>query len=563
MVDEWWNDNAPPPSHTPHEAILRLPVRQLLRASALVFGFVVSSGLRAQTTTPLLPDATVLPTRALRLRLLTAWTRYDEQFGAGATPRNIASTLASDSLGIVQIPAFSPIQSAIQDASGLASFRLTAGQIGAVANSRIVTAPLIAEFGVSSRITLGVVIPFVETRTSLVAGLNQQLGHANVGPNPALGGQGSALGTNTTFVQSVLLAADTLRRRLSDCQATPTAGSCASLLAQQASAQGLVQTSQAFAAAIARLYGTSAGSTPGQPFIPLDSSQGQLAIAARIQALRDQYRALLGRDPIAASVAGAHGPAALAQLQSLLTAMGRDTLQSTDRSSVGDITLGAVFQIANTFGDTTPAGLRAHHYRLAANGAFRFGTGQPANRNRYLDVGTGYGQPGIEAGVAADMQLSSHWSGSGIASYTAQLGSLPIGRIPNPGNAVYPLAIASSGTYTAGNVLSLSAIPRYRVSGYFALTGRYSFVHIAGDAFTAAGGPGSAGANAPSFGGAASTAQQIGVGFTYATVAGSARGPGALPFEVAFSHLETIAASGGPTPKAFREQLELRLYLGR
>jgi hypothetical protein len=56
------------------------------------------------------------------------------------------------------------------------------------------------------------------------------------------------------------------------------------------------------------------------------------------------------------------------------------------------------------------------------------------------------------------------------------------------------------------------------------------------------------------------TAQQVGFGFTYSTILGRDRGPGRMPFEATFSHLETIAASGGPTPKTSRDQIELRVY---
>jgi hypothetical protein len=536
-----------------------LSVRHIFRASALLLVCTLPRRATAQSTTSLLPDATVLPGQSFRLRVLTSFTRYDALLGGSPSPRNIGSLLATDSLGVAQVPAFSAIQSAIQDASGLSNFRLTAGQIGAVADSRIVTAPLIVEYGVTSRLTLGLVIPLVETRTSLVAGLNQQIGHANVGLNPAAGG-GPVAASNGAFVASVLGAATALQNQLAQCQTSPSSGSCPSLLSQQAAAQSLIQSSTAFAAAVERLYGTT--TTAGQALIPLDLTPSEVAIETKIQSLRDQYQALLGSDPIAGTVSGAHGPAAFGTLQSLLTALGRDTLQSTDHSSIGDITVGASYQIANTFTDTT-AGGRGRHYRLTANGTFRIGTGQPANRNRFFDVATGYGQPGIEAGMAGDLQLTPRVSGSTIVSYTQQLGSVAVNAIPNPGNLVFPLDFPVPGSYTAGNVMCLSVIPRYRLSGYFALTGRYTVIHVTDDQYTAAPIAGATGTTISTVGTPASTAQQLGIGFTYSTVTANVRGPGRLPFEVSFDHLETIAASGGPTAKTSRDQLELRVYLSR
>jgi hypothetical protein len=63
------------------------------------------------------------------------------------------------------------------------------------------------------------------------------------------------------------------------------------------------------------------------------------------------------------------------------------------------------------------------------------------------------------------------------------------------------------------------------------------------------------------FGLSSSTAHQIGFGFTYSTIVGPNRAPGAIPFEVSYNHLETLAGSGGPVYKTFRDRVELRVYL--
>jgi hypothetical protein len=269
-------------------------------------------------------------------------------------------------------------------------------------------------------------------------------------------------------------------------------------------------------------------------------------------------------------VTPAAGPAANFQLQNLLAAAGHDTVQSVDRSSIGDISIGATYQLLNTFGDTSaPAGSR--HVRLAVNGAFRIGTGEPGSRNRFFDFGTGYGQPGVVLGAAADAQLTRRVSGSVIGSYTLQLGSVAVSRVPNAANAAFPFGGPIPGTYSAGNVLAIAIIPRYRLAGNFNINAQYTLLYTAADQYTL----GSAVASASSdtvditapvqptapFGLASSTAHQLGLGFSYSTVAGPDRGPGRIPFEVSFNHLETIAASGGPVAKSFRDQIELRVYI--
>ncbi len=505
----------------------------------------------------------------MRVRGVTAWTRFDAFLGDGSL-RNIGSILATDSLGAQQVPLFVASENEIRTASGLANFRLTAGKLVTVANSRVVTAPVILEYGLTRRLTVGIVVPLVETRTTVGEQLNPKLGLANVGPNPAFStSNGANVRTqNAALVTSLRQAADTLRRRALACQAAPTNPICAPINGQQSAVDALLQNTTNFAGALERLYGTSTA-TPGQPYVPIAKDPSQELVNARIAALQTAYEAFLAKSIVSGSVAPAVAPGANFQLQSLLTAVGHDTLRSIDRSSIGDISLGATFQVANTFVDTATTGV---HYRLAVNGTLRIGTGQPGNRNRFFDFGTGYGQQGLEGGVAGDVQINQRLSASAIGNYTLQLGSVDVGRVPNAANLAYPLGGPIAGTFSAGNVLALSIIPRLRLAGYFALNGRYSILHTAADQYTLGSTPPtttdpSNPANpvlptAP-YGAASATAQQIGIGFSYSTVIGPDANPGRLPFEVSFNHLETIAASGGPVAKTFRDQVELRVYFRR
>lgn len=519
----------------------------------------------AQATTSLLPDATVLPSRAIGFRVLSSWTRADELLGNGGL-RNLAWSLNTDSLLVSRVPSLAPAQAAIAGAAGLPNFRLTAGQLLAVADSRVVTAPLIIQYGLTSKLTLGVVVPLVETRTTLVAQLNPTLGRANVGPNPALV-NASALAGNNALVQSFRSAATTLQQRLTQCQASPGDSGCATLLAQPSVVQAAIQSARGLATELETLYGTDADTHPGQAFVPIATDSIQARINTQIATLHTQFTTLLNSDVINGQVTGAGGPAARAQLQALLASLGRDSLQSPDRTSIGDISVGATYQVVNTFGDTTPN--RGTRYRLAVNGTFRIATGQPANSNRFFDNGTGDGQSGVEVSGAGDIQLAGRLSASATASYTAQLGSVDVARIPFAANGVLPLDLPIAGTYSAGNVLALSIAPRYRVAGYFSLNGQYSMIRTGADQYSGTpyiptGDPALQNSVPPPPPGlAAATAQQVGFGFSYSTIVGPARGPGALPFEVAFSHLETMAGSGGPVRKTFRDQIELRVFLVR
>lgn len=563
--------------------MVRAGVRALLLAALADAG--LSHAAVAQSTTSLLTDAATLPRGAVRLRATTSWARYDALFGTPGAPnnalRNLGWALNTDSLGPAQIPLLAGGEAAIRELTGESSFRLSAGQVLAAANARVVETPLILEYGISSRLTLGVVVPLVQARTTLEARLNsigtcppaklrtpcpsgvQQVSLANVGPNPSLTSP-AALTNDSALVAQFRAAATALQGQLASCQANPLQAGCATLLARQSDAQALIQSSNSFAGALATLYGASSQSR-GQPFVPLANGNEQSTINQRIADFNARYRDYFGDDRITGAVAAAGGLAAMRQLQALLTdsALARDTIGPTDRTGIGDVSVGATLQLANNFGDTSTAALGRLRYRLAVNGTFRVGTGEPAAPGRLYDIGTGTGQNGVIAGVAADVQTGRWIALTTIGSYTAQIGTVSVGARPAPLGDILPLVAPQRGTYTAGNVLSFAAVPRLRVTRYFTLDGVYVLQRQSAAAYTPASAQ-AADSTLALFAGAtpytATTAHQVGAGFSYSTVAAPDRAPGGIPAEVSFRHVETISGSGGPVAKISQDRIEVKLY---
>jgi hypothetical protein len=533
-----------------------LTVRKFIRSSAALLICLSARRSVAQATTNPQVDASVLPRGVGAVRVLSAWTRFDELFGTapGLTgfPRNIAYSLNTDSLTTVRAPQLAPVEQAVRTLTNDPAFRLTAGRLVAAANSRIVTAPLILEYGLLKYLTIDAVVPLVETRSTVFQQLNPTFGAVNVGPNPSLTNT-QLRASESALVASLRSAATALSQRLAQCQATPTPD-CASILAQPATVQTLVQTTGTTATAIETLYGGDVAH-PGQQFVPIAGTLTQVVIDARLANLIAQYQTLLPTATITGTVAGAGGPGARIDLQQMFANVGRDSLASVSRTSIGDVSVGATLQLFNNFGDTI-AGRKA---RLAVHGEFRLGTGEPANRNRMFDVPTGYGQPGVEIGAASDLLFGGHVAATILGSYTAQFGSINVARVPNPADLLLPLDDPVPGTYSAGNVISFSVIPRWRLAGYFTINGEYTFTNVGADQYV----PVVAVASNAPLGNAAATTQALGFGFSYSTTGISNAVPRKVPYEVSFSHLETLTGSGGPVPKAFRDQVMLKVYLGR
>ncbi len=449
------------------------------------------------------------------------------------------------------MPQFTESQTAIRSLSGLTSFRLTAGNIVAAADSRVVTAPLILEYGITRRVTIGAVIPLVETRSVVSARLNPKLGLANVGPNPTLTNS-TAQAAAATLVSSFRTAATQLQQKLTQCTATPSGSGCDVILAQQTDVTALIQSTGSFTTGVETLYGTDPDH-PGQALVPLNDSPAQQAIYARIQGMVAQYGKYLPTAQINGNVVGAGGPAALGALQALLVNAGYDTLGLVDRASIGDVSLGITMQLVNSLVDSAAT----RGYRASVSGSFRFATGQPGSRNTLFAVPTGYGQPGLQIGGAADAVFNRRYSATAVGSFTKQIGSVDVVRVPNAANAVFPLSDPNPGTFSAGDILWLWLAPRVRITGFLSLNAQYMLTHVGADQYSPnSNGNGTAGVGS-------STSQALGFGFAYSSVGFGGPMGRALPVELTFSHLETITGSGGPVAKAWREQIGVRAFLLR
>ena len=166
----------------------------------------------------------------------------------------------------------------------------------APANSRIVTAPLIVEYGLTSRLTLGVVVPLVETRTTLVASSIRTV---------AVGGQRRTESGRTrqcdarrrktpTSVDSLRRAAAALRtqarRSARRRRAAPGARRSSRSRPRR---KALIQTSGALAGVLEKLYGTERGA-PGSGLRSVGEQPDPTAINQQIQTLATQLQSLLG-----------------------------------------------------------------------------------------------------------------------------------------------------------------------------------------------------------------------------------------------------------------------------
>lgn len=480
-----------------------------LAATAFV-SFLLTPGLAlAQAGLPHLEDATVLPRGVLRLRAISSWMRFDSRFaGSGVEP--VGASYTADALGSARIAALGANEQAIQSAAGT-SFTLSLGTSRLDARGREEIVPIGLEYGVTNRLTFGVVVPVVRRRVAVQFRLDSA--GATVGPNLQRMST-VAQQTNTQVQAEFANAASQLQARLQFCRSNSGSTGCAALLAREAEATQLISDSQAFAADLAALYGSA--TTTGMPFVPIAASPTQSAVESRVAGFNTQYRNMLGVtvDLLRAMPAAAGGPAGSSDFQAYLSEeLGRDSLTTQERSGVGDVEVGLKALVV----DRPPTEKRALGLQLAIAAAARLPTGSRNSPSEIADLTLGGGTPAVDGRAAFDARFH-------------RFGLLLVG------DGMFATGDVPAGTDS--RVLGMHVAPRWHLSEPLAFHLAYTL--RTGDASTSA-------------------LQLVGGGVSISTLQTYRASGGPLPLEMRFTHLEAMSGPAG-TPKFFRDQIELRVY---
>jgi hypothetical protein len=540
-----------------------------LLATLGLFAMLAPQPAKAQAPLSHSDDAAPVPAGALRLRMTTAWTRYDERFGENGTLVPLGVDFSSDALGVAQFPRLAPIETGLRTLAGDPQLRVSLGRLEVRGGARIVTTPISLEYGVTRRLSVGVQVPIVQTRRVVQLRVNtDSAALANVGFVPATF-RASAAAQNLAVAAAFQRDADRLAALLSSCPSNPGAPECASVNADPAAAAAARQSAQDFANAVATL-GRDAASLL---LAPRDKSALGDAIDARRQAINQQLQQFLGATAGSASgiftattdfsyidLQGRSGTPGL--LQSALGG-GLDSLRTTDRLGIGDISVGAQYLLFDRFAhDTLPP--RALQTRMVIGGAVRFGTSRPDSALNLVDIATGDG-PGVVLHSAMDL-IVGRLGGTVAARYVKSFARTVTAPLFGDPAAPFPYPAFGQRRRTAGEVIGLDLTPRYLVGESFAIDAHYGFERI-----------GAATYDAPDLSlvdlcvacavppvvvtsaGAARTAQRAGIGLRYSTVDSWARGRARYPIEVSLTHLETLTGDAG-LPKSSRDQVQVRIY---
>ena len=545
--------------------------------AALLGAILLPATALAQAVTGVGDDATVLLRGALRVRVLSEWTRAYERYGAGSPGHKDGSLeklgvdYSLDTLGAAQFGNLLPIQSGVRALAGMPQFSASLGATALAVRNHVVSTPIALEFGLTRRVTFGITVPFVTATAEADLRVNPTGREATLGFNPTLAAA-SAIAANSALLAQFDSAASQLNQRLTLCLTNPSAAGCSTLNANRASALGLIATANSFATALAQLYGGRSGSA-GAPFVPIAGTAAQLAIEARIASYKALYArfgsaAITGTGPLASQA-----PFTVADFQRMLTdstfGLRAHPLATTISRGVGDIDFALKVNLHDSFrGDPkarlAPKGL---NWRQSVGGVFRFGTGSFGASDDYLALGTGDHQNDIELRSFTDVLYGKRFWVSAVARYTLQMADKRVMRITDAPEQ--PMAAAyrqQTVSRDLGDEINFEITPRWTLNDHIGLAGQYAYRRKFSDSyagrFTVTDLAGQQAVIDAATLGLETGAREhrFGGGLSYSTVAAFERGETRLPLEINYFHFQTTLGSGGRVPKLGFDRVEVRWY---
>lgn len=529
--------------------------------------------MQAQLALSHTEDAAPIPQGTLRFRVTTGWTRFDERFIAGGR-RSLSDEVSSDSLGSAQLPYLAPIERGLRTLAADPNAKLSLGRLAAYSDARIVTTPIAFEYGLTRRLSIGVIVPIVQTRRNIAFGINKDSSvaipprlrqlSANVGFVPSRQ-RDSAAKINALVYGGFKSAADSLATLVARCPGNPTATGCAAVNANSADAAAAAAAARAFADAVKSALGTDTSVTRIAP-----KTGGDIARNIQIQQafVNLQVRKYLGASAGASTaVFTQSSPLSYIDLQGrngvpgLLQSSvgGVDSLQTTNKLALGGATFGVQFQVFDHFRMDTLAAPRFQS-RLAVGGGFKFEKLLQDSARTLGLIPAGNGSA-VELHSAMDIITRSLGATAAVhfTKYLTHTVNAPL--VGDPAE-FWPVPIFGSAQATAGSVMGLDLTPRLLIGSSFALDGHYGFERTGATTYERTAPDASCAIcdGASVLPTAARNAQRVGFGVRYSTVDAWQRGEQGTPIEVSFTHLQTVTGDAGVAVLQ-RDQIQVRLYI--
>lgn len=544
---------------------------------ALSLATALAAPIGAQTASGVGDDAIPIPVHGTRIRIAGLWSSYDSRFVPtpnGTERHRLLSGFNRDNLGVADIPALAVAQQNIRALSGLGTaFTLSLGKLEARGDVSRSIVPFQMDVGITRRLSVGFMVPYVETSSQSKLVLNRGGLGATVGENPAKLEASEARATNGIVLQQIAASRAALTAEISRCNdVNAVGGGCAAIRANPTSAQTLLAQSAAASNQILSVYGNATSAT--SPLVPIQQSVAQKAIEANLTALRASFETFASNNMAAATfpvgatlVYGSAGLQTLARNATL--GLSYDTLANGGRAGMGDLDVVATFLLFDSFGASQSKRLleTKRGVRTAVSAGWRFGTATGGRSGNPFDVPTGDGANALLARSTTDVIINHRYWVSATVRYLQPLSDRVVSHVPmvNDSSLFWPFQQLPADR-KLGSRMEFEIAPRAAIGKFFGVSmaygiGRQAISTITPDAVP--GLPDIAGSGAAAgtvYSTPAATAQSFQFGATFSTLNGFLRAKSRWPIEAIYTHGMTLRGSGGSVPIESFDRAELRIY---
>ena len=540
-------------------------------AFVLTGSVALTSRAGAQTASGAGDDAIPVAKGSVRIRVGGLWNDWDAVFtdSAGVRKRPLLAGIGRQSLGTSSLTQLQPVEAAIRDLTGLSDFTLSLGTLEARGDVRQSISPIMVEFGVTRRLSVGLLVPYVESRDNSQVILNRSGTNVTVGANPAYGrttGTASRA-ANANLLREIARARVLLAAEVTRC-ATPTATGCDPIRANPTGVQELLARAERTQGSIAAIYGDSLRG--GSPVVPFTATLLGEFVNGRISELRTAFSdfgiGAISASSLPVGATTAYGPGTLAALaRDSAFGLGFRRLGNTRRAGIGDIDLTASFLLFDSFGGSQRDRLTrsGRALRSLVSVGWRFGTAAADNAEDAFDVPIGDGASALLARSTTDIVFNrSFWMSASVRAVKPFADDRVVPVPLRTDSTLFSAFGFASARRTLGTRIELEFAPRYAFGDFFSLSAAY-LVRRTGETTLDAGSESISSAPAlfrettP-----ASTFQAASVGVSFSTLSSFVRNRSRLPLEVIYTHTAPITASGGLVPAVSTDRLELRIYTG-
>ncbi|MEQ1857234.1 MAG: hypothetical protein ABL963_12215 [Longimicrobiales bacterium] len=487
-------------------------------------------------------DDALVPRGSARFELSPVFTSWESRFGRTATGvtgrEDLGEDLTSASAHSL-FPGAESLRAAVAALSGTAGYTPILGQAQTRVAQDITRVEFGGHVGVFDWLTIGAVLPWTRTRTSLDAHFRPDTVAGDLGRNPVAT---NAAGV-TAFLQALSTAETAAQTNATQvCAGSPGSGACTN-------AQALAARTGSFRTSAATAYGASG-------FFPVASTTTATALTQSLSAL--------SADLIGAGLGGIAVPMPFATQWLteadlwVLPTRADAGLAGAPLGSVkglwhaGDVEVSATVRVLEGRIGGAPDMPPAFTYRLLATALARLPTGLADSVDIFLDVGTGDGQADLEARLLGELTAGRHLGLQLGARYGVQRPRTLIRRVAPSELVLAPVATRQLVEWSPGAYFGIEIAPVWRVTRELSFAAEYRGYRKYRDAYELAG----ASVGAP----VDPSVLEVESGVTLHEVGGTLRYDTMASWQAHFRFSRAVAGGGGQTPVTTQVEFGVRLF---